>query len=307
MSPADAPPVMYSPPRRIGRAVAWLLGITAAVYFLQVTVGSPEEMIAALGFHSRDVGSLGRAWWTVGTFMFVHGGFWHLAISLYTLWMFGPRVEAAWSPGEFARFYLFCGFGGWFTHLLMGGVHALIGASAAVMGVAVAYASLWPRDTILLFGLVPMTVRWLIALVVLMNLLGGIATVPENGPGYLVHLGGLAAAAIYLRTSAHWSLAGVRRHVEPVPDEPEEDLPHAVPKSHRQPREPDADDAVARSKAVTARQRTAAREPQAPAVPESEASRLNRVLDKISATGLESLTAEERQLLDDASKRRRQD
>jgi membrane associated rhomboid family serine protease len=299
---------MYSPPRRLGPAVAWLLGLNAAVFFLQVTVGSPEDMIAALGFHSRDVGSLGRAWWTVGTHMFVHGGFWHLAISLYTLWMFGPQVETAWSPGEFTRFYLFCGLGGWFTHLLVGGSSALIGASAAVLGVAFAYATLWPRDTILLFGLVPMTVRWLIALVVLMNLLGGIATTPENGLGYLVHLGGLAAAAVYLRTSAHVSLAGVRRHVEPVPDEPEEDLPHAVPKSHRQPREPDADDAVARSKAMTARQRAAAREPQTPAAAgESDASRLNRVLDKISATGLESLTAEERQLLDDASKRRRQD
>jgi len=299
--------MMYSPPRRVGPAVAWLLGLSAAVYFLQVTVGSPEDMIATLGFHSRDLGSLGRAWWTVGTHMFVHGGFWHLVISLYTLWMFGPRVEATWSPGEFARFYLFCGLGGWFAHLLVGGAPVLIGASAAVIGVAFAYAALWPRDTIHLFGLVPMSVRWLIVLVVLMNLLGSIATLPGHGVAHLAQLGGLAAAAVYLRTSAHVSLAGVRRHVAPVPDEPEEDLPHAVPKSHRQPREPDADDAVARSKAMTARQRAVAGESQPPAPVESEAIRLNRVLDKISSTGLESLTAEERQLLDDASKRRRQD
>ncbi len=296
-------------PRRLGEAVAWLLGINIAVYFLQVTVVSPSDMFAVLGFHSRDLGALGRAWWTIGTFMFVHGGFWHLALNMYTLWLFGPRVEAAWTPGEFTRFYLFCGLGGWFLHLFMTGDSVLIGASAAVMGVMLAYATLWPHETVYLFGMVPMTVRWLMVLVVLMNLLGGIVFVPGNGIAYLAHLGGLGTGWLYLRTSARVSLAGVRRHVEPVPDVAEEDLPHAVPKSHRQPREPDADDAVARSKAMTAQHNAAARQQPAstPTPTESDATRLNRVLDKISASGLESLTTEERQLLDDASKRRRED
>lgn len=309
--PRTAPSaVNVQPPRRLGVAVTWLLGINIAVYFLQVTVVSPSDMVAALGFHSRDLGGMGRAWWTIGTYMFVHGGIWHLALNLYTLWLFGPRVEAAWTPGEFTRFYLFCGLGGWFLHLFMAGDSVLIGASAAVMGVMLAYAALWPHDTLYLFGLVPMTVRWLMVLVVLMNLLGGMASMPESGIAYLAHLGGLGAAWLYLRTSARVSLAGVRRHVEPVPDVPEEDLPHAVPKSRRPPREPDADDAVARSKAMTARRSATPRPGQAkaPAAPtETDAARLNRVLDKISATGLDSLTTEERQLLDDASKRRRQD
>jgi membrane associated rhomboid family serine protease len=309
MSPADSPAVMFQPPRRIGVAVAWLLGINSAVYFLQVTVVSPGDMMAALGFDSRSLGALGRAWWTIGTYMFVHGGFWHLLLNMYTLWLFGPRVEALWSPGEFTRFYLFCGLGGWFLHLFMAGDGVLIGASAAVLGVMLAYATLWPHETVYLFGMVPMTVRWLMVLVVLMNVLGGIASMPGSGLAYLAHLGGLGAGWLYLRTSAQVSLAGVRRHVEPVPDVPDEDLPHAVPKSHRQPREPDADDAVARSKAMTAQRNAAVRDraPAAQAPADNDAARLNGVLDKISASGLESLTAEERQLLDDASKRRRQD
>lgn len=298
-----------SPPRRLGVAVRWLLGINLAVYFLQMTVVSPTDMIEVLGFHSKDLGSLSRAWWTIGTYMFVHGGIWHLVLSLYTLWLFGPRVESVWTPGEFTRFYLFCGLGGWFLHLFLAGDSVLIGASAAVMGVALAYAVLWPHETVYLFGLVPMSVRWLVVLIVFMNLLGGFASMPGSGITYLAHLGGLGAGWLYLRTSARVSLAGVRRHVEPVPDVPEEDLPHAVPKSHRQPREPNADDAVARSKAVTSQQRKAARQRTAgaPAPSEHESTRLNCVLDKISASGIESLTAEERQLLDDASKRRRKD
>jgi membrane associated rhomboid family serine protease len=297
------------PARRLGTAVAWLLGINAVVYFLQLTVVSPNDMVAAFGFHSHSLGNLSHAWWTLGTYMFVHGGFWPLALNMYTLWIFGPRVEAAWTASEFTRFYFFCGLGGWFLHLFMPGDSALIGASAAVMGVALAYATLWPHETVYLFGAVPMTVRWLIVLVVLVNLLGGISTTPSNGVGYLAHLGGIGAGWLYLRTSTSVSLAGLRRRVEPVPDLPEEELPRAVPKSHRAPRGRDADDAVARSKAMTAKRNTSVRrrvaEPAPPA--DTDAARLDRILDKISASGIASLTTEERQLLDDASKQRRQD
>ena len=309
MSPALPSTIDYRPPRHIGAAVAWLLGVNIAVYFLQITVVNPGDMYAALGFHSKDLGNLGSAWWTIGTYMFVHGSFWHLALNLYTLWLFGPRVERQWTPGEFTRFYLFCGLGGWFLHLFVPGDGVLIGASAAVMGVMLAYATLWPHDRLYLFGVVPITVRWLMVLVVLMNLLGGITATPDGGVAYLAHLGGLGAGWLYLRTSAAVNLASVRRHVEQVPDLPEEDLPRAVPKSHRGPRVHDADDAVARSKAMTSRRRTVtrARPAETPAPVESDAAILDRVLDKISAEGLDSLTADERQLLDDASKRRRPD
>lgn len=293
----------------MGVAVAWLLGVNIAVYFLQVTVVSPGDMFAVLGFHSRDLGHLGRAWWTIGTYMFVHGSFWHLALNLYTLWLFGPRVEAQWTAGAFTRFYLLCGLGGWFLHLFVPGDGVLIGASAAVMGVMLAYATLWPHEVLYLFGVVPITIRWLMVLVVLANLLGGVTASPESGIAYLAHLGGLGAGWLYLRTFATVNLTNVRRRVEQVPDVPEEELPRAVPKSQRSPRGRDADDAVARSKAMTTRRRAAARAVPAelPTNDEGDAVSLNRLLDKISAEGLESLTAEERQLLDDASKRRRQD
>ncbi|MCX5762478.1 MAG: rhomboid family intramembrane serine protease [Gemmatimonadetes bacterium] len=308
----NAPPshAEFRPSRHVGVAVAWLLGINVAVYFLQLTVVHPSDMIGALGFHSRDLGSLGRAWWSIGTYMFVHGGFWHLALNMYTLWLFGPRVELAWTPSEFTRFYLFCGLGGWFLHLFMPGDGVLIGASAAVMGVMLAYATLWPHELVYLFGVVPITVRWLMVLVVLTNLVGGVSATPESGVAYLAHLGGLGAGYLYLRTSAAMSLTKLRRHVEQVPDIPEEELPRAVPKSQRPPRGRDADDAVARSKAMTSRRRTTTtrtRPADVPVAGTPDASTLDRVLDKISAEGLASLTPEERQLLDDASKRRRQD
>lgn len=309
MPRAQRPATDTSPMHRPGAAVSWLIGLNVAVYLLQITLVTPSDLHDTLGFHARDLGALGSAWWTIGTYMFVHGGFWHLVIGMYTLWSFGPRVEAAWTPGEFTRFYLFCGLGGWFLHLFLAGDGVLIGATAAVMGVMLAHAALWPEETVTLFGALQMRMRWFVTMMALLNLLTGILSSPDGSLAYLAHLGGIGAAWLYLRTATSVSLAGVRRHVEPVPDLPEEDLPHAVPKSRRQPRGRDADDAVARSKAMTSRRNTTTQPhtAEASSSPGSDAATLDRVLDKISASGLESLTTEERKLLDDASKRRQRD
>jgi len=88
---------------RITPAVQWLIAINVAIYFLQLTVVRPEDVQQTLGFEVHD---LGRSWWTIATYMFVHGGFWHLSLNMYTLYLFGPRIERTWSAGEFARYYI---------------------------------------------------------------------------------------------------------------------------------------------------------------------------------------------------------
>ncbi|MGH8528215.1 MAG: rhomboid family intramembrane serine protease [Gammaproteobacteria bacterium] len=100
---------------RITPAVQWLIAINVAVFFLQLTLLGATTVQQALGFSSRD---LATSWWTVITYMFVHGGFLHLALNMYTLYLFGPRVERAWSGGEFTRYYILCGLGGWLFDLL---------------------------------------------------------------------------------------------------------------------------------------------------------------------------------------------
>jgi hypothetical protein len=85
--------------------------------------------------------------WTVVTYMFVHGSFWHLVVNMYGLWLFGTRVERVWGAGSFVRYYLLCGLGGWLAHLIFFRQHGyLIGASAAVLGARrrpVAVVSVW--------------------------------------------------------------------------------------------------------------------------------------------------------------------
>jgi membrane associated rhomboid family serine protease len=292
------------PAPRLTPTVQWLIAISALVYFVQLTVLDPGDVQAALGFKTKD---LGHQWWTIGTYMFVHGGFWQLALNMYTLVLFGPRVEWKWGSREFLRFYLFCGLGGWFAHLaFVPGDSLLIGASAAVFGVMLAYASLWPDEQVFVFGVIPTTVRWLVIFAGGLNIVAGItAAGAQGGVAYLAHAGGLAAGWLYLRMTASVNLGRLRRGVSPVPDEPEDVPPRAVPRTlpRSRARERDnIDDVVARSNAAVAKRTTS---PRAARGPQAEPTTLDQLLDKISAHGLGSLTSEERRLLGEESKRRR--
>ncbi|MBU6365804.1 MAG: rhomboid family intramembrane serine protease [Gemmatimonadetes bacterium] len=287
-------------------AVYWLIGACVAVYFVQATLlGS--HVIEWLGYRAGDVGA-GRPW-TLLSYQFVHGGLLHLVLNLWTLWLFGPRVEMAMGRGTFTWFYLWCGVGGWAVHaLLHAGGGTLVGASAAILGVAVAYATRWPDDEVLFFGVVPMKVYWLVVFMALVNMLSAVTdTGVGGGTAYLAHLGGMAAGWLFLRTPGSGSLDRFRQGISHAPDHGDEP-PRAVPKTVRSR---EADDIVAQSRAALGRSRVVAprgeaREPvRAAPVPDAVAP-LDAVLDKIAAEGMESLTPSERLLLDAWSRRLRE-
>ena len=286
---------------RLTKAVQWLIAINLAVYFLQVTVVGGQNMLPVLGFQAQD---LSRAWWTIGTYMFVHGGFWHIALNLYMLYVFGPRVEHAWNATEFTKFYIAAGLGGWLFHLVFARDALLIGSSSAVLGVALAYATQWPDDEVYLFGVLPLRVKWMVLLLVCLNMIVGMAGGGSaGGVGYLAHLGGLAAAWLYLRSASTGArIERFRQRVSPVPDLPDE-TPRAVPRSMPRAREKgnDIDDIVARSNAAIAR-RPAQEMPPGEPKPMQRATELDVVLDKISQQGIASLTSSERRLLEEWSR-----
>jgi membrane associated rhomboid family serine protease len=302
-SAADIPPEP-----RATNAVKWLIGANVALYFLQLTVLSPGDVRNALGFEMHN---LSGAWWTVVTYMFVHAGFMHLALNMYTLWLFGPRVERLLGSGQFAGYYLVCGLGGWFFHILFAQQGVLIGASAAVLGVMLAYASRWPDEHVFLFGVIPLTVRWLVALLIVANLVGGMASMSSGaGVAYLAHLGGLAAGWGYLRMAGSLDIDRLRQRIAPVADEPEETPPRAFPRSlPRQRGERDArevDEIVEQSHAAIAERAAPERGRPSRTPPGGFSStELNSLLDKISAHGLDALTQSERKRLEDAARKLR--
>ncbi|MEJ7811216.1 MAG: rhomboid family intramembrane serine protease [Gemmatimonadaceae bacterium] len=286
---------------RITPAVQWLIATNVVIFFLQLTIMGHDPMAGALGFELRNITERP---WTVITYMFVHAGVWHLAMNMYGLWLFGPRVERAWSPGAFVRYYLLCGLGGWLAHVMLVRSGSLVGASAALFGVMLAYAMRWPDDEVLLFFFVPMKMKWLVVFFAAMDLVAGIASVGGAGGGtaYFAHLGGFATGWLYLQwTSSTPSIDRLRQRMSQIPDVPDE-TPRAIPRSHPRPRErgPEVDEVVARSNALTAKRSITPA--VAKKVGKAKTDALNDVLDKISRQGLGSLNPDERRLLEEMSR-----
>jgi membrane associated rhomboid family serine protease len=286
-------------------AVYWLIGLCVAVFFVQETVVNAELVQRALAYTPGDIAK--HSLWTVITYMFVHASLMHLALNMITLWIFGPRVERAWGSSTFTWFYLWCGLGGWAAHWLSSSRGSvLVGASAAILGVAVAYASRWPDEEVLVFGVVPMKVKYFVGFMVALSFVMVLVSHDNAGGGtaYAAHLGGIVAAWMYLHTPSARSLATFSGRIAPAPDYGD-DPPRAVPKTSARPRERDVDDIVAQSKAAVARVRPTAPASAPVASPVVTASAVDAVLDKIAAEGLSSLTMAERLVLEEMSRKLR--
>jgi membrane associated rhomboid family serine protease len=221
--------------------------------------------------------------WTAVTYMFVHASFFHLFFNMLVLFFFGPPLEERWGSQEFIKFYLICGVGGALASLLFPNA-LIVGASGAIFGVMLAYALYWPDNPIYIWGIFPVKAKWMVAALIGINLLYAM-TGTQTGVAHLAHLGGAAAAFVYLRSS--WG---------PTPFGPRV----------RTPKKPKPKPTVRTPTETTTglRRRTAAARPAATSREEERLlDDIDRILDKISERGMSSLTPEERVRLDEASKR----
>jgi len=294
---------LYEPPQspRMTRAVQWILALNIGVYFLQLTLFGSDAVYSALAL---DPARFPSAWWTVGTYMFVHAWLAHLAFNMFTLWMFGPRLEQEWGTRSFVQFYLWCGLGGAIAHLALAQHSAVIGASGAISGVLVAYALRWPDEEVYLFGVIPMKSRWLVAALLAMNVIFALS--PSSRIDWTAHVGGMAFGWIFLKVYAVGGLTRVKGWVSSVPDE-SEDMPRAVPRNRGPMRERggNVDEVVERSNAVVLRERKPLQHIPKQETPKEYAARVNQLLDKISQHGIGSLSREERRILEEMSRKLR--
>jgi membrane associated rhomboid family serine protease len=288
---------------RMTPAVQWLIALNVAVYFLRLTIVPEALMRAWLGFEV-GAGAFADRPWTVVTHMFVHGGFLHLAVNMYGLWLFGTRIERVWGSGAFVRYYLLCGLGGWLAHVLFTRNYGpLIGSSAAIYGVMLAYAMRWPDDEILLYFFIPVKMKWAVTLFAGLSLVFAVLSGMQLPPA-VAQLGGLVGGWIYLRlwmqgTSGLGRFRERMSQVPDIPDEPPRAIPRARPRERERPAE--VDDVIARSNSLTASKR-AVTTTLTGKVGKAKADALNDVLDKISREGIGSLTGDERRLLEEMSR-----
>ena len=118
------------------------------------------------------------------------------------LWMFGSELEHVWGQKRFLQFYTASVIAAAVTHLivmpLLQSAAPMIGASGGVFGLLLAFAMLFPNRTILLFFVIPMKAKWLVALYGVLELYQGVY-VMNSGIAHFAHLGGMLGGFLMLR------------------------------------------------------------------------------------------------------------
>ena len=188
-------------PGPVSPAVKWII-IANVVAFLVTLLF--DTFLELFGLRPRDV--VERGWiWQLGTYMFLHGGVFHILFNMLGIWMFGTELERLWGTKFFVRFYAITGIGAGATVLLVGLLPFeataatyyvwTIGASGALYGLLMAFAMYFPDRPILMFLLFPVPAKYFVIII------GAIAFL--SGPGGQVsntaHLGGLVFGYAYLR------------------------------------------------------------------------------------------------------------
>jgi membrane associated rhomboid family serine protease len=276
-------------PQRMYSLTTWVRRLLVAnllVFLIQSTLLTDPDYTKAFGFAPLD------AWvrpWTFVTYMFLHAGVPHLLFNMLMLFMFGSSVEHRMGGRVFFLYYLLCGIGGAaFSFLLMQWVPVagIIGASGAVLGVAVAFAWYWPKHQVFVFPLPdPIPARWLVTFLVGFDLVLALVGA-SDGIAHIAHLGGVATGLVFLKGQDWRATRGEGRQRRGGGAESSV-LVSQPPRASRGGVPPSA-------------QRTKRSETDARANAE-----IDRVLDKINASGVESLTPAERKFLTEISRRMR--
>ena len=138
--------------------------------------------------------------WGMVTYMFMHAGLWHLLMNLLFLFFFGPPLEARWGSDLFLKFYLVCGLGGILLSFAFSDA-TIVGASAACYGIMLAFAMAWPNQTVYVWALFPVKVKWLVGFLVALSFVSALGPA-RDGVAHLAHLGG--AVAGFLMVKSGW-------------------------------------------------------------------------------------------------------
>ena len=140
--------------------------------------------------------------WQLVTYMFMHGGFFHLFFNMYTLFIFGGVLERVWGTKKFLFYYFVTGIGAALIHIgvqwLTGDFALTVGASGAIYGLLLGYAMLYPDSVMMLmFPPVRMKAKWFVLIFAGIELLLGI-TGTQVSVAHFAHLGGLLVGLIVM-------------------------------------------------------------------------------------------------------------
>jgi membrane associated rhomboid family serine protease len=150
----------------------------------------------------HPIGGSGFAIYQYLTYMFMHGGWWHLFFNMWSLMIFGNAVEQQVGTKRFVWYYLLCGIGAALVNQFMTWVGIinpaqLVGASGAIYGVMAAAAFFFPNAKLYIIPIpFPIKLKYLVGFYTLVEMYLGITS--TDGVAHFAHLGGILAGAIIL-------------------------------------------------------------------------------------------------------------
>ncbi|MFP4040115.1 MAG: rhomboid family intramembrane serine protease [Desulfosudaceae bacterium] len=197
-----------------------LIGLCVVVYLLEVTYrGGMTGFVSRYGLVPAE-----PRLFAFFSSMFMHGGFWHLLLNMWFLYIFGDNIEERLGSARYAVFYLLCGLFSALAHFMLTshpGV-PVVGASGAIAGVMGAYLVLFPTARILtlvpllfipFFFEIPAFIFlgfWFV-----MQLLSAVGTSGSgfSGVAWWAHVGGFVAGIVLLKAMGGFPRQGLSEHI----------------------------------------------------------------------------------------------
>lgn len=138
--------------------------------------------------------------WQMVTYLFLHGGFFHILLNMLALWMFGTELEWLWGTPRFVRFYFVTGIGAALCSTLVtpNSTIPIIGASGAIYGLLAAYGLLFPERILLLYLVIPIKAKYFVLILGAITFWSSLAS-SGDGVAHVAHLGGMLFGWLYLR------------------------------------------------------------------------------------------------------------
>lgn len=182
--------------------------------------------------------------WQIITYMFMHGGFAHIAFNMFALFTFGSTLEYTMGSKRFLNFYLITGLGALALQMLIQAIEVhqiagsftinitsftssnherirtlseiylgpMVGASGAIFGLLIAFGVLYPdAELLILFIPVPVKAKYIIPAYVVLELILGVAQFSGDSIAHFAHLGGALFGFILIK---FWHLRRLRNFYE---------------------------------------------------------------------------------------------
>jgi membrane associated rhomboid family serine protease len=154
---------------------------------------------AWFGLQPRAV-TYGLQVWRLVTYLFLHGGFFHVIFNLFALWMFGADLERLWGGKRFLFYYFLTGIGAGLLDVLLqpSASTMTVGCSGAIYGLLLAFGLTFPDRPIFLWLIIPVKAKWFVLIMGLIEFVGSWSN-PGSGISHVAHLGGMLFGLAYLR------------------------------------------------------------------------------------------------------------